>query len=371
MKTSRAFTLTELLVVMAVICLVIAIVMPLLARARESSRRIMCADNLRQLAEGAHCYQCDFQDRWPVVTTTEATLVDPDNKGKMISPAQLYGKFGHSLYTPGTNRNLTKPDDATVSQKRWFGGFDGGWAQRIDANGSSRWDREGMATAGAAIYLWVRYEAVPPGTFVCPSSDDTVLNRDLLPPAQWFTNRYDDPLAEERYVVDSLHDLLDFPYASNCSYAYNDPWNNWFTSYTDSSYPVLADMNPSLDTADANFVFADPESPESGDGDRAGLPNFKPDWSNPKYLANSKNHGGECQNVLFVGGDVRRCDRPDVGPNGDNIYSCWPASADDAAKRGMPAEPADAIIGYWGAKHGGTKRQGGMSKGTRDIYMGI
>lgn len=57
---SRAFTLIELLVVVAIIALLVAILLPSLSRAREQTRRTVCASNVKQQALAFHMYQNDF-----------------------------------------------------------------------------------------------------------------------------------------------------------------------------------------------------------------------------------------------------------------------------------------------------------------------
>src|SRR6187399_656862 len=64
-KPTRAFTLVELLVVIAVIALLAAMLFPALASAREKGRRTVCLSNVRQIGIAIQMYAQDNDGRIP------------------------------------------------------------------------------------------------------------------------------------------------------------------------------------------------------------------------------------------------------------------------------------------------------------------
>lgn len=66
-RNQTGFTLIELLTVIAIIGILTAILIPVVASARESARRAACVSNLRQIGMSSLLYASENNDRLPVI----------------------------------------------------------------------------------------------------------------------------------------------------------------------------------------------------------------------------------------------------------------------------------------------------------------
>ena len=118
MKKNRAFTLVELLVVVAIIALLIALLLPSLSKARQLAKQTKCQANLRGIGLALHNYMSQNND-----TTLEREFVSLD--------ARLFGvkPDGSPIYTGDYNVN----NPAFPGVTNIMGG--GSWVAQLVADG--------------------------------------------------------------------------------------------------------------------------------------------------------------------------------------------------------------------------------------------
>ena len=94
------FTLIELLVVIAIIGVLAALLLPAIAKARESAKRKQCVNNLKQIALAYAQYSDDFTGRMP--TATGGTTIG-DVAGALAPYVSYSGRLWICPSGPSTN----------------------------------------------------------------------------------------------------------------------------------------------------------------------------------------------------------------------------------------------------------------------------
>jgi len=119
-----AFTLVELLVVVAIIALLLAILLPAMEKAREVSRQVVCGANFRQLGFACTTYAQDWRGTLPYL---------PDNDG---DPTGAVTFNSTAIHVP--------------NKKGWEG--DWGFSIMLDAGLSGQFDVTSCPSLGNAPF---------------------------------------------------------------------------------------------------------------------------------------------------------------------------------------------------------------------------
>ncbi len=124
----RAFTLVEILVVIAIIAILSAIIFPSFALVRANARRTSCVSNLKQIGAAMEMYKADYDGRFPFA-------VDPFDK-KVVTGIPSPNGFDALIPTlPLVNEVLLPYSSKGVFQCAGDFGFefDEQTGQRMDA----------------------------------------------------------------------------------------------------------------------------------------------------------------------------------------------------------------------------------------------
>ncbi len=318
------FTLIELLVVISIIAILISILLPALAKARELANRAVCMANIRGIVQSMITYSQSNGGVFPNI---------PNNTAQNWGPYYYWNNPTEPMEEPvvgGTNRL-----PSYVVQ---------GWYSSADYFQSP--------APGQAMWIMVLQGYTTPASFICPS--------DPLAQGPSFEAV---PYMGAPYYLDTFGQIADDanianPINSNGageSYSFAFPsyqpgggmqtavglW--WTTDGATSQVPLVSDMAP--DTGGLTEAVA-----SMGDGPGEGvyqritttLPTantFGP------YIYNSGNHAGDGQNVGFGDDHVTWETSPYVGQNGDNIFTYTTATGvvngtTDTNQVGMPVPNA-------------------------------
>ncbi len=116
-RASRAFTLVELLVVIGIIGVLVAILLPTLSKARESSKRTACAAQLRDVGNLFQMYLNETKQRVPRVNPTPSSPNVVPGAPSIYEVLDPYTKGGRQGWRCPADRIITSP---TPDKETWF-----------------------------------------------------------------------------------------------------------------------------------------------------------------------------------------------------------------------------------------------------------
>lgn len=105
-RASSAFTLIELLTVIAIIGILAAILIPVVAQVRDQARASACISNLREIGTAAHMYAAEHDDDIPPNINPETNPPRPDhNVGTYVEDGRALGMLVHEEIGGRSQRN--------------------------------------------------------------------------------------------------------------------------------------------------------------------------------------------------------------------------------------------------------------------------
>lgn len=175
----RAFTLIEILVVVAIIALLISILLPSLKAARDEAKKVLCGSNLHQIGVGLTSYVSAHKGELPVRYRTSSTFTTYFMRnGTVHNGAVGLGLLANRRYVPEPLAFYCSGQDPAKSAVLSHNGPDNAWvsdaaysAMTSSERGavkvrSSYMARPIMTEAVAQIGAQPREVLIPSGTLV-------------------------------------------------------------------------------------------------------------------------------------------------------------------------------------------------------------
>jgi prepilin-type N-terminal cleavage/methylation domain-containing protein len=117
-----AFTLIELLIVIAIIALLAALILPALSRAKEAGRATRCLSNLHQMGIALQLYVQDNHNRLPYMNDRSLTTTNPYPPPDVVLSNYL-GNL-NVLRCPSDNKQLFETTGCSYFWNFWLNGED-------------------------------------------------------------------------------------------------------------------------------------------------------------------------------------------------------------------------------------------------------
>jgi prepilin-type N-terminal cleavage/methylation domain-containing protein/prepilin-type processing-associated H-X9-DG protein len=127
----RAFTLIELLLVIAILGILASLMVPALGRAKAQAYHAACLNNLRQLGIATRLYSDDYQERLPSAEILPTQPIDPQNPLPRICDV-LASYVGKAAGTNPTGATVFK---CPVDRKGRFDSEGSSYEWNFDLNG--------------------------------------------------------------------------------------------------------------------------------------------------------------------------------------------------------------------------------------------
>lgn len=105
-RSTSGFTLVELLVVISIIAMLIAILLPVLSRARDAAHSVQCLNNVRQIGTAWQMYLMDYKETFPWKDDEPSGTTLAGAVQVYINTEKAFKCPSATVVTPATNKTV-------------------------------------------------------------------------------------------------------------------------------------------------------------------------------------------------------------------------------------------------------------------------